>query len=132
LPLDICDIAYFKGPYSYEHIITGTRRSRPEDEAVGGILADEMGLGKTLTMLAAIADSISASQEFRQENSFSTKPQSRATIVIAPSVGKCLVPSPAERPLQFQSLTADIVVLEEWLSDIQECVTAVRALEASL
>jgi hypothetical protein len=91
-----------------------------------------MGLGKTLTMLAAIADSISASQDFRRENSFSTKPQSRATLVIAPSVRKYLVLFHAERPLQCRSLTADIVVLEEWLSDIQECVPAVQVLEASL
>jgi len=80
-----------RGSYSYEHTITGIKRSRPEDEAVGGILADEMGLGKTLTMLAAIADSIAASKEFRQEKSSLTKPQSRATLVIVPSVRKCMV-----------------------------------------
>ncbi|KAK4163844.1 P-loop containing nucleoside triphosphate hydrolase protein [Cladorrhinum sp. PSN259] len=82
----------------YEHIITGAKRSRPEEEAFGGILADEMGLGKTLTMLATVADSFAASHEFGRINSLSAKPQSRATLVIAPSV----------------------LVLEEWLSDIQD------------
>ncbi|KAK0718016.1 SNF2 family N-terminal domain-containing protein [Lasiosphaeria miniovina] len=82
----------------YEHTIIGTKRSRPEDEAFGGILADEMGLGKTLTMLAAVADSLPASCEFRRGNRLSPRPQSRATLVIAPSV----------------------LVLEEWLSDIQD------------
>jgi SWI/SNF-related matrix-associated actin-dependent regulator of chromatin subfamily A3 len=82
----------------YEHAITGTKRSQKE-ETFGGILADEMGLGKTVTMLAAIADSMSASHDFRREtNPSRTKPHSRATLVIAPSV----------------------LVLEEWLSDIQD------------
>ncbi|KAK4209644.1 P-loop containing nucleoside triphosphate hydrolase protein [Rhypophila decipiens] len=82
----------------YEHIITGAKRSRPEDEAFGGILADEMGLGKTLTMLAAVAESVPASDAFRRENSLTARPQSGATLVIAPSA----------------------LVLEEWLSDIQD------------
>jgi SWI/SNF-related matrix-associated actin-dependent regulator of chromatin subfamily A3 len=71
---------------SFEHVIAGTRSSRPEDEAVGGILADEMGLGKTLTMLAAVANSIQASQEFEAvcRGSFAKLP-SRATLVVAPS-----------------------------------------------
>jgi len=71
---------------SFEHVIAGTKSSRPEDEAVGGILADEMGLGKTLTMLAAVANSIQASQEFGAVCGGSlAKLPSRATLVVAPS-----------------------------------------------
>jgi len=71
---------------SFEHVIAGTKRSRPEDETVGGILADEMGLGKTLTMLAAVANSLQASQEFGAVCGGSlAKLPSRATLVVAPS-----------------------------------------------
>ncbi|KAK1753777.1 P-loop containing nucleoside triphosphate hydrolase protein [Echria macrotheca] len=83
----------------YEHvIIPEATRSLPENESVGGILADEMGLGKTLTMLAAIVDSIPEAIKFCGNSRDSVRPQSKATIVIAPSA----------------------LVLEEWLSDIND------------
>ncbi|KAL1967715.1 hypothetical protein VTN77DRAFT_2972 [Rasamsonia byssochlamydoides] len=42
----------------HEHVITGTRKSSPPNEAFGGILADDMGLGKSSTVLSAIVGSL--------------------------------------------------------------------------
>ncbi|KAK4205421.1 P-loop containing nucleoside triphosphate hydrolase protein [Triangularia verruculosa] len=82
----------------YTHRVTGTRTINPDSELIGGILADEMGVGKTLTTLAAIAESIQDSSNFAEEASSAMKPNTKATLVIAPSV----------------------LVIEEWLSDIKD------------
>lgn len=70
------------------HTITGSRKLNTDPETVGGILADEMGLGKTLTILASIVDSLYNSREFAGERVRGLRPNSRATLVIAPSVRK--------------------------------------------
>jgi SNF2 family DNA or RNA helicase len=59
---------------------------------LGGILADDMGLGKTLTMVAAIASSVSEAESYANDMSQNTemtqaagKIPARSTLVIVPS-----------------------------------------------
>ncbi|KAK3394983.1 SNF2 family N-terminal domain-containing protein [Podospora didyma] len=87
------------GTNCFTHAVTGDKRSRPDPEAIGRILADEMGLGKTLTMPASIVGSLLESRQFAEQNPTLNV---KGTLVIAPS----------------------ILVLEEWLSDIQHHLSA--------
>jgi len=86
-------VTYLFWPFtiSYEHLVTGLRRSSAGQETFGGLLADEMGLGKTLSMLSAIVSSLDCAQKFAEsegsEFSDLCKPFS-GTLVIVPSVCK--------------------------------------------
>jgi SNF2 family DNA or RNA helicase len=59
---------------------------------LGGILADDMGLGKTLTMVAAIASSVSDAESYANDMLQNTemtqaagKIPAKSTLVIVPS-----------------------------------------------
>ena len=76
---------------SYEHSVVGSRRPEKQLEDFGGIIADEMGLGKTLTMIAAIAMSVTQAHQFKYHYAGDSKmlvnmKRARATLVICPSV----------------------------------------------
>ena len=80
--------------YSYEHLITGSKRQVIPDNNLGGIISDEMGMGKSLTMLSAIVGSHAAAESFAQlgrRNLVSKgvrKPASKATLVVVSSTCK--------------------------------------------
>ncbi len=80
--------------YSYQHLITGSKKPIIPDGPFGGIIADEMGLGKSLTMLSAIICSLKSAYSFAHcESSDGTIRQhqrvaSKATLVLVPSVCK--------------------------------------------
>ena len=76
---------------SYRHRITGTKR-HIADDILGGILADDMGLGKTLTMISAIASSVSHAESYALEMSQNVamkhatdKIPVKSTLIIVPS-----------------------------------------------
>lgn len=76
---------------SYHHKITGAK-SHVANDTMGGILADDMGLGKTLTMIAAIASSISHAESYANDMLQKTemtqaagKILTKSTLVIVPS-----------------------------------------------
>jgi len=80
--------------YSYEHLITGSKRQVIPDNNLGGIISDEMGMGKSLTMLSAIVGSHAAAESFAQSGRRDLvskgvrKPASKATLVVVPSTCK--------------------------------------------
>ncbi|KAJ5802175.1 uncharacterized protein N7503_004625 [Penicillium pulvis] len=75
----------------YRHKITGAK-SHVATDMLGGILADDMGLGKTLTMVAAIASSVSDAESYANDMSQNAdmtkaagKIPAKSTLVIVPS-----------------------------------------------
>ncbi|KAL4936206.1 SNF2 family N-terminal domain-containing protein [Aspergillus oleicola] len=84
------DKGHREGSEFFEHKITGARMTIEPQDMVGGILADDMGLGKTLTMLSALAGSLSvgklwAGSEHTTNPAPSSVPKLHATLVIVPS-----------------------------------------------
>lgn len=76
---------------------------------MGGILADVMGLGKTLSMISAIASSLSQATEYaREENrdfvSLVSGCRSRATLVVVTSMRKSSFLSPLLSPVLIRVL----------------------------
>ena len=57
-----------KGDRVWYHLITDQEVSEPP-QALGGILADVMGLGKTLSMLALVAETRAAAEQFGEQDS---------------------------------------------------------------
>ena len=79
------------GPEVYREIISGVTLKQEPPQVLGGLLADMMGLGKTIEILALIASTITAAQEFAKSPLIRTKDEqvhhlrnARTTLLISP------------------------------------------------
>jgi SNF2 family DNA or RNA helicase len=114
--------------YSYEHLITGSKRQVIPDNNLGGIISDEMGMGKSLTMLSAIVGSLAAAEFFAQSGrrdmapKGARKPGSKATLVVVPSTCKWLhiAPSFVWLGVPELNLARDLVILDAWTEEVQK------------
>ena len=84
---------------SYQHIITGSKRTRPLDDSGGGILADDMGLGKSLTTLSIVVGSLDIAKAYAESNIVQApmsdsqvrpKMVAKSTLISVPSACKLL------------------------------------------
>jgi SWI/SNF-related matrix-associated actin-dependent regulator of chromatin subfamily A3 len=124
--------------YSYEHLITGSKRQVIPDNNLGGIISDEMGMGKSLTMLSAIVGSLATAEYFAQSGRRDLaskgvrKPAAKATLVVVPSACKWLLIA-----LKFVwhgapelILARNLVLLDAWIEEVQKYDKAFRTVAA--
>ena len=110
--------------YSYEHLITGSKRQVIPENNLGGIISDDMGMGKSLTMLSAIVASLAAAESFAQSerrnlaSSGVRKPASKATLLVVPSACKWLLI--VWHITSKLILVWNLVLLDAWIEEVQK------------